>query len=256
MNVMESKNSKAKVWKAAFIKTLPVLSGYMVLGTGFGILLRKAGFGVPWALASSAFIYAGAMQFVMITLLTSGASLMSTALTTLMVNARHLFYGIAMTEKYKDAGPGKPYMIFGLTDETYSLLCTGEAPDGLDFHEFALRVTFLDQCYWVTGSLIGNILGTALPFDTTGIEFSMTALFITVFVDQWLSTKHHGPALIGLGISIACLIIFGSQNFLIPAMIGILGVLTLLRAQLSAAEEDALADAAAGTGSQNGGDSE
>ena len=224
--------SSTRLWREAFIKTLPVLSGYMVLGIGFGILLRKAGFGVPWAFGSSLFIYAGAMQFVMITLLTNGASLISTALTTLMVNARHIFYGVSMTERYKGAGKIKPYLMFALTDETYSLLCNGDHPEGSDFHKFAFRVSLLDQCYWVTGSVAGNILGTALPFDTTGIEFSMTALFITVFVDQWLSSKRHTPALIGLGVSIICLLIFGSANFLIPAMIGILGVLTLLRKQL------------------------
>lgn len=224
--------SSARLWREAFIKTLPVLSGYMVLGIGFGILLRKAGYGVPLALSSSLFIYAGAMQFVMITLLTGGASLISVALTTLMVNARHLFYGVSMTELYKGAGKMKPYLIFALTDETYSLLCNGDHPEGSDFHKFAFRVSLLDQCYWVTGSVTGNILGSALPFDTTGIEFSMTALFITVFVEQWMSTKRHLPALIGLLISVICLVLFGSQNFLIPAMAGILGVLTLMRKQL------------------------
>lgn len=203
----------------------------MVLGMGFGILLREHGYGLPWALGSSVFVYAGAMQFVLLTMLGTGVSLFSVALTTLLVNARHLFYGISMTEKYKGAGKKKPYMIFALTDETYSILCSGYHPEGVDFHEFAFLLSLLDQCYWVTGSVIGNLIGQALPFDTTGIEFSMTALFITVFVDQWLSTKKHSSAVMGLVVSLASLLIFGSGSFLIPAMIGIIAMLTLFKKQ-------------------------
>lgn len=207
------------------------MSGYIVLGMGFGILLREHGYGLPWALGSSVFVYAGAMQFVLLTMLGTGVSLFSVALTTLLVNARHLFYGISMTEKYKGAGKKKPYMIFALTDETYSILCSGYHPEGVDFHEFAFLLSLLDQCYWVTGSVIGNLIGQALPFDTTGIEFSMTALFITVFVDQWLSTKKHSSAVMGLIVSLVCLLIFGSGSFLIPAMIGIIAMLTLFKKQ-------------------------
>ena len=215
------------------------MSGYMVLGMGFGILLREHGYGLPWALASSLFVYAGAMQFVLLTMLGTGVSLFSVALTTLLVNARHLFYGISMTERYKGAGRKKPYMIFALTDETYSILCTGYHPEGVDYHKFAFLLSLMDHCYWVTGSVIGNLIGASLPFDSAGIEFSMTALFITVFVDQWLSTKKHSAAVMGILVSLVSLLIFGSGSFLIPAMIGILAMLTLFRKQFDSVPSEA-----------------
>lgn len=216
-----------KLIKAAFIKSLPVMAGYLVLGFGFGILLEKSGYGVLWALAMSIFIYAGSMQYVAISLLTSGASLISAALTTIMVNARHLFYGISMIERYKGAGKKKPYLIFALTDETYSLVCDGDYPEGVDPHAYCAAVSFMNQCYWVIGSVAGSLIGSAITFNTAGIDFSMTALFVTVFVEQWLSTKNHLPALIGIGASVVCLLVFGSENFLIPSMIAITVILSL-----------------------------
>lgn len=218
-----------KVVKVAFIKSLPVMAGYVVLGIGFGILLKKAGYGLFWAFLMSFTIYAGSMQYVAVSLLTSGASLLSAAVTTLMVNARHLFYGVSMIDKYKDAGAKKPYLIFALTDETYSLLCGEELPEGLDFHWYSFFVSLFDQCYWVLGSVLGSILGALIAFDTAGIEFSMTALFVTVFVEQWLTTKNHLPAIAGLACSIVCLLFFGAENFLIPTMIAITMVLYLCR---------------------------
>lgn len=205
--------------KAAFIKTLPVMAGYMVLGFGFGIISEKSGYGILWVLAMSGFIYAGSMQYVAVSLLTSGATLLATALTTLMVNARHLFYGISMIEPYKNAGKSKSYLIFGLTDETYSLVCNGEAPEGMDFHKYSLYITIFNQIYWVVGSALGALAGTLITFNTAGVEFAMTALFITVFVEQWKSSKNHIPAIVGVVSSVTCLIIFGSENFLIPSMI-------------------------------------
>lgn len=146
--------------------------------------------------------------------------MLTTALTSLMVNARHLFYGISVIDKYKGAGWKKPYMIFGLTDETYSLVFSDEAAKGVkDKHGFYFMLTLMNQCYWVAGSVIGGAVGTMITFDTTGIDFALTALFITIFVDQWRATKNHGPALIGVISSVVCLMIFGSGNFLIPAMI-------------------------------------
>lgn len=208
-----------KLIKIAIIKTLPVMAGYLVLGFGFGILSEKSGYGIWWALAMSIFIYAGSMQFVTISLLTSGASLITTALTTLMVNARHLFYGISMVDKYKNMGKYKPYLIFGLTDETYSLVCSGEYPEGVDKRKFCFLVSALNQLYWVTGTLLGVLAGTVITFNTAGVDFSMTALFITVFVEQWKSTKNHLPAITGVVISVICLVIFGRDSFLIPSMI-------------------------------------
>jgi 4-azaleucine resistance transporter AzlC len=215
--------------KQAFLKTLPVMAGYVVLGTGFGILLRNAGYGVLWAFAMSLLIYAGSMQYVGVSLLAGGASIITTAMTTFMVNARHLFYSISMIEKYKDAGKYKPYMIFALTDETYSLLCDGMTPSGVEPNQYRFLVSLFNHSYWVAGSIIGSLLGAVLPFSTEGIEFSMTALFAAAFTEQWLTTKDHVPALTGLICTLLCLIVFGKDNFLIPAMLLITLVLTLLR---------------------------
>ena len=217
--------------KQAFIKTVPVMAGYVVLGAGFGILLRNAGYGVLWAFAMSLFIYAGSMQYVGVSLITGGASIFTTALTTVMVNARHLFYSISMVDRYKYAGKYKPYMIFGLTDETYSLLCDGKTPEGADPAYYRFLVSIFNQSYWVTGSVLGSLLGTVLPFSTEGIEFSMTALFIASFTGQWMSTGDHIPALTGLLSTLVCLALFGPDRFLIPAMLLITLVLTLLRSR-------------------------
>lgn len=226
-----------KLLKTALINTLPVMAGYMVLGFGFGIISSKNGYGILWALAMSGFIYAGSMQYVAVSLLTSGASLISAALTTLMVNARHLFYGISMIEKYRNAGKKKLYMIFALTDETYSLVCTGECPEGEDYHTYCFWLSLMNHSYWVAGSLLGAVVGSAIEFNSAGIDFAMTALFVTVFVEQWLSTKNHLPALIGLGASIVCLVFFGNGNFLIPSMIAITVFLALARKKIETAEK-------------------
>ena len=215
--------------KLAFYKTIPVMAGYIVLGTGFGILMHNAGYGVLWAAAMSIFIYAGSMQYVGVGLLTGGASLLSAAITTVMVNARHLFYSISMIGKYKNAGKYKPYMIFALTDETYSLLCDGLAPAGAGQDAYRFLVSLFNQFYWVTGTVIGSLLGAILPFPTAGIEFSMTALFVASFTEQWLTAKDHIPAVTGFLCTLLCLLIFGRENFLIPAMLLITLVLTLLR---------------------------
>ena len=220
-----------KTLREAFVATTPVMAGYLVLGMGFGILLRTKGFGPLWAFAMSAFIYAGSMQYLAIDLLTGGASLITTALTTLLVNARHLFYGISMVEGYKDMGKKKPYAIFALTDETYSLVCQDDQhPDPEERHRYAFWVSLLDQCYWVGGTMLGSLLGSVIPFDVTGIDFALTALFVTVFIEQWLSTKDHASALIGVLASAACVVIFGADRFLIPAMASIILALTALRA--------------------------
>ena len=216
--------------RKAFIDTIPVLTGYVVLGIGFGIVLETKGYGAGWAFAMSFFIYAGSLQFVAIDLLTGGAGLLTTAMTALMVNARHLFYGISMIDRYKGADKKKPYMIFALTDETYSLVCQDEvSPDMREKHKYYFLVSLFDQCYWVAGSVIGSLLGSIIPFNTEGIDFALTALFVTVFTEQWLSTKKHGPALVGVGASVICLVIFGADSFLIPAMALITAALTFMR---------------------------
>lgn len=206
------------------------MAGYIVLGTGFGILLTSKGYARWWALLMSLTIYAGSMQYVAIDLLTAGASLISTALMTLMVNARHLFYGVSMLSRYRDTGKAKPYLIFALTDETYSLVCSDELiPSGVDKKRYFLFVSLLNQFYWVLGSVIGGLLGSFLTFNTNGIDFAMTALFVVIFTEQWEKNKNHIPALIGVISSVLCLILFGAQRFLIPAMLLISALLLLLR---------------------------
>ncbi|MBR1496136.1 MAG: AzlC family ABC transporter permease [Oscillospiraceae bacterium] len=222
-----------KTVKKAFLSSVPVMAGYLVLGIGFGILLRGAGYGVLWAFAMSAFIYAGSMQYVGIGLIAGGASVLTTALTTLMVNARHLFYSISMVDRYQHTGKYKPYLIFALTDETYSILC--DEKGGGDAATYWFLVSLFDHFYWVAGSVAGSLLGSVLPFSTAGIEFSMTALFVASFTEQWLAKRDHIPALTGLLCSLACLLIFGAERFLIPAMLAITLVLSLLRGRGEAA---------------------
>lgn len=221
-----------RMLKKAFCTTVPVMTGYLVLGTGFGVLLRAKGYGVWWALVMSGFIYAGSIQYLAIDLLAGGASLVTAALTTLMVNARHLFYGISMVDRYRDMKqPFKTYAIFALTDETYSLVCQPASDlDAKEQHRYAFWVSLLNQGWWLLGTLIGSALGSVLPFDVTGVDFALTALFVTVFLEQWLSTKDHAAALIGVGASLLCLLLFGPDGFLMPSMLLILLALTALRA--------------------------
>ena len=200
-----------------------------MFGIGFWILLKEAGYGLFWSFLMSLTIYAGSMQYVAVSLLTSGASLLSVAMTTLMVNARHLFYGISMIDKYKDAGKKKAYLIFSLTDETYSILCNDDIPEDLKPDWYRFFLSLFNQSYWILGCMLGSLAGTVFTFDTAGIDFSMTALFVTVFVEQWLTTKNHWPALIGLCCSIICLAIFGADSFLIPTMMAITVVLLCVR---------------------------
>lgn len=205
-------------FKTAFKDSIPVMAGYIVLGTAFGVLLADKGYGFIWAFVMSFTIYAGSMQFVAINLLTSGASLISAAIMTLLVNARHIIYGISMIEKYRDTGKVKPYLIFSLTDETYALVCRGN-PENTDSKKYYLYISALNQCYWIAGSIIGTLIGSAVTFDTAGIDFAMTALFTVIFVDQLLHSKNVIPAIIGIVCSVICLFIFKAQNFLIPSML-------------------------------------
>ena len=217
-----------KTARQAFVDTIPVLTGYLVLGFGFGIILKANGYGVFVAFLMSFFIYAGSMQYVAIGLLAGGASLVVLAFTTLMVNARHLFYGISMLEKYKKTGKRKPYLIFTLTDETYSLVCNDDLRIPTEErNNYYFFVSFFDHMYWVTGSVLGAFMGTIVKFNSEGIDFALTALFLTVFIEQWLSSKKHSPAIIGVVVSVICLILFGKDNFLIPTMMGISLVLCL-----------------------------
>lgn len=220
---------KKETFQQAFLNTIPILTGYVCLGFGFGILMQQAGYSILWGLAMSLFIFAGSMQYVAVGLLTGGAGLLTTALTTLVVNARHLFYGISMVDTYKGTGRKKPYLIFALTDETYSLVAGGEVPEGCDRQLYWLLVSAMDQSYWVAGTLLGGCVGNLLKINYAGIDFALTALFVTIFTEQWLTAKDHRPALIGLGCSVACLLLFGADSFLIPAMLTITAGLLMLR---------------------------
>lgn len=216
--------------KSAFVATIPVLTGYLVLGFGFGIILKSNGYSILLALAMSSFIYAGSMQYVAIGLLTGGASLITVVLTTLMVNARHLFYGISMLEKYKHAGKRKPYLIFALTDETYSLVCNDNPNIPMkDRNNYYLFVSLFNHMYWIIGSILGAVVGSLVKFNSEGIDFALTALFLTVFLEQWLTATKHTPAIIGVVVSVACLFIFGSEKFLIPTMLVIALLLCLMK---------------------------
>ncbi len=231
---MTDKNSLRTCVRDAWLRSVPVMAGYIVLGIGFGIILSDKGYGVLWALAMSLLIYAGSMQYVGVSLLAGSVSLLTAAMTTVMVNARHLFYSISMVERYKKSGAKKPYLIFSLTDETYSLLCDWDIPEGDDPYTFAFLVSLFDQCYWVLGSVLGAALGSVLPFSTKGIDFSMTALFIATVVEQWITLDNHIPAITGIAGTLACLLIFGPDQFLIPSMLVITLVLTVLRGRIEA----------------------
>ncbi len=225
-----------KIYKRALLHTLPVMAGYLVLGLGFGILLRVAGYGVFWALLMSVFMYAGSMQYVGVSLISSGTPLLTVAVTTLMVQARHLFYGVSLIDRYRGTGAKKLYLMHALTDETYSLVAHSHIPDFADEKSYYFAVSLLNHIYWITGCVLGSLAGAIIPFSSEGIEFVMTALFVTIFVEGWLSEKEHRPALVGAGGALLCLLIFGSENFLIPAMLVILLALALLRRPLERKE--------------------
>lgn len=221
---------KKEILKRAFEDTVPVMAGYLVLGTGFGMILKAKGMGIIVSLLMSVFIYAGSMQYAAVTLLTGGASYLTVALTTLMVNCRHLFYGVSMVEKYKNTGLAKPYLMFALTDETYSLVVSvTDIENPKDRKNYYVLISVLNQLYWVAGSVAGSLLGTAVKINTQGIDFALTALFVTIFVEQWKLNKNHLSAILGLVLTALCLVIFGSEYFLIASMISVVAVLLIIR---------------------------
>ena len=214
-----------KTFKEALKDSLNILPGYIVLGIGFGVLLKAKGYGFAMCLFMSGLIYAGSMQYVGIDLLSNGTSLITAFFMTIMVNIRHLFYGIGMLKEYQSLKKHRIYNIFALTDETFSIVCNKKAEDK-DYYFF---LSLLNHSYWITGSLIGNILGDILPFDYTGIDFSMTALFIVIVVSQWENSKDHLPVMLSFAVSLICLAVFGSNDFLIPSMVCIIVSLFVLR---------------------------
>lgn len=227
---------KTNALKAAFPHTIPVLTGFLFLGIAFGILLNSKGYHFGWALLMSGLIFAGSMQFVAINLLASAFNPLNAFLLTLLVNARHLFYGLSMLKSFKEAGRKKPYLVFGLIDETFSILCSTETPQGVDKGWFMFFVTLLNHVYWVTASAIGALLGSMFNFNTKGIDFVMTSLFVVIFINQWKSQKQHAPAVMGVTASVLCLLIFGPANFIIPSMILIILSLSAFRKQIEKGE--------------------
>lgn len=220
---------KTRALRAAFPHTIPVLAGFTFLGIAYGILMHSKGYGVGWAVLMSLMAFAGSAQYVAITFLTSAFNPIYALLLTLMINARHLFYGISMLDRYKNIGKLKTYLIFGLCDETFSIVCSAEPPEGVSRKWFMFFITLLDHSYWVLGSALGGLLGYMVSFNTKGLDFVLTALFVVIFLGQWKSQKNHTPAVIGVACSVFCLVIFGQAHFIIPSMIAILAVLTVYR---------------------------
>ena len=209
---------KKKAFKAALPYTLPICAGFLFLGMSYGFLMRSKGFSFFYPLLMSLFIFAGSMEFVTVNLLLSAFQPLHAFFLALMVNARHLFYGISMLEKYKNTGWKKPYLIFGMCDESFTINCAVTPPEDVDRGWFMFFVTLLNQAYWVSGATLGSLLGYVIRFNTSGIEFVMTALFVVMFLNQWEESKDHRPALTGVGCTFACLLIFGSKRLILPAM--------------------------------------
>ncbi|MDF2987544.1 MAG: hypothetical protein K0R50_3054 [Eubacterium sp.] len=219
--------TKIDALKAAFPFTLPVLAGFLFLGVAYGILMKSIGYGAGWTFLMSFLVFAGSMQYVAITLLTTAFNPLYALFITLMVNARHIFYGLSMLEKFKNAGKLKPYLIFAMCDETFSILCSAKPKKDVDQNWFMFFIALLNRWYWIIGSVIGSLLGEYIKFSTKGLDFALTALFVVIFINQWREQKNHYPALIGVFSSIICLAVFGKSNFVIPSMVLILTVFAL-----------------------------
>lgn len=228
---MVSKKIKAAFF-AAFPNTIPILAGFLFLGIAYGIYMNQSGFKFYYPMFMSFIIFAGSVEFATVSWLLGSFDLGNIFFLTLMINARHLFYGLSMLEKYNIPGWKKLYLIYGMCDESFSINATVDVPKDIDKGLFMFFVTMLNQIYWVAGATIGGIFGSFIPFDTKGLEFVMTALFVVIFLENWLKEKDHSASVIGLFISFICLTIFKGTNFIIPSMIIILSVLTLLRGRL------------------------
>lgn len=232
---MEQKPIRA-AFRAAFPYTIPILTGFLFLGIAYGVYMNVSGFPAVYPLLMSLTVFAGSMEFVAVNLLLGAFHPLGALALTLMVNARHLFYGIALLDKYRAVDRKRWYLIFGLCDETFSINCTAQVPEGVDEGWFYFFVTLLNHCYWVCGATLGGLFGSLLAFDLEGLEFVMTALLAVLFLEQLCKERDHTSALLGVGLSAACLVLFGSQRFVIPSMLAILGALTLLRGPLERRE--------------------
>lgn len=227
---------KLKALKAAFPYTIPIFAGFWFLGLAYGIYMHAAGFSFAYPMLMSLLIFGGSLEFVAVEMLLSPFAPIQVLIMTLLIQARHLFYGISMLDTFKGTGWKKYYLIFGMCDETFSINYTAKIPEDIDKSWFMFFVTLLNHFYWVSGATVGGIIGTLLSFDTSGIGFVMTAMFVVIFIEQWLKEKNHHSSFLGLGISILCLLCFGPDSFMIPTMIAIIAVLILLKNKLESLE--------------------
>ena len=215
--------------RAAFPYTIPIMAGYLFLGMTYGVYMVQSGLDFWYPMLTSVTVFGGSLEFMIVTLLLSPFNPLQAFMVALMIQARHLFYGVTMLERYRDVGRKKPYMIFGLSDETFSIVCSVDAPGSVSRSWFMFFVTLLDQCYWICGCTLGALFGMLIKFNTQGLDFSMTALFVVIFIEQWKKDRQHISAILGLGLSALSLLVFGPDNFLIPAMIAILAARALLQ---------------------------
>ena len=229
-----------QAFRKAFPYTIPVLTGYLFIGIAFGVMFAEKGYSFLWAMLMSLMVYAGSGQYLAVNFFVPGVSFLNVIAMTLMVNIRHIFYGISLLERFHQMGKKRWYMIFGLTDETYSLLCTTKVPKGVEEEKFLFAISLMNQSYWIIGSAIGGIAGALIPFNSEGIEFAMTALFVVIFVEQWMEAKNRIPELLGVAAAFVCLQIFGVDGFVLPSMILITLVLLLERKKLETGMEGEL----------------
>lgn len=223
------KSGYAKAFQAAFPFTIPVMTGYLFIGIAFGVMYQEKGYNFLWAILMSVMVYAGSGQYLAVNFFVPGVNFLQVIFLEFMVNVRHIFYGLSLLERFHNMGKKKLYMIFSLTDETYSLFFITKVPKGIDERKFLFAIAALDQVYWIVGSAIGALAGSVIPFNTKGIDFAMTALFVVIFVEQWLTSKNHIPALTGLGAGVVCLLLFGCDNFILPTMICVMVILLSCR---------------------------
>ena len=209
--------------------SIPVLTGYVLLGMAYGIFMNTSGFPWYYPVIMAVVIYGGSLEFVAVSLLLSRFAPLQTFLLAFMIQARHLFYGLAMLGKYHGAGNRKFYLIYALTDETFAVAGSRVLPDNINKYDYYFTLSLLDHCYWITGAALGGIFGSFLPFDTTGLDFMMTAMFVVIFLDAWMREKSHLSSLIGFGASFLCLVLFGADGFIIPSMCVILCFLLVFR---------------------------
>ena len=221
---------------AAFPRSIPIMTGFLFLGMTYGILARSTGLSFWHPALTSTVVYAGSMEFLTVGLLTGTFAPLNALALTLLVNARHLFYGSSMLDKYRDTGAFKPYLIFGLSDETFSVNCSAELA-GIDRKWFYFFVTLLDQLYWMCGVWAGAAFGSLVQFNTEGLDFVMTAMFVVIFINQWKKERDHTASLLGMGLPLVCLLVFGAQDFVLPAMLALLAALSALRPLLQKKEE-------------------